>query len=168
MRKSHLNDEFLVLLGPIISRCFACSNEEKKTKTTKGACSSPNSMAEFRLSVCHGAIFPLPVAIGFEPSYSVSRVICFTTLLYNSLTSSSGHGKCLWGRAKNARYNTNVQLNYIFKLVKGIIPKFSYFSFNFKLTNWIWETDAQLLRSEKKRMWQGVPFPVSTGMGLHN
>jgi hypothetical protein len=29
MRKSHLNDEFLVLLGPIISRFFAGSNEEK-------------------------------------------------------------------------------------------------------------------------------------------
>jgi hypothetical protein len=29
MRKSHLNDEFLVLLGPIISRLFTCSNEEK-------------------------------------------------------------------------------------------------------------------------------------------
>jgi hypothetical protein len=45
MRKSHFNDEFLVLLGPIISSFFACSNEEKiKTKTTKGACSSPISM----------------------------------------------------------------------------------------------------------------------------
>jgi hypothetical protein len=30
---------FLVLLGPIISRLFTCSNEEKK-----GACSSPISM----------------------------------------------------------------------------------------------------------------------------
>ncbi len=29
MKKSHLNDEFLVLVGPIISRVFACSNEEK-------------------------------------------------------------------------------------------------------------------------------------------
>jgi hypothetical protein len=29
MRKSHFNDQFLVLLGPIISRFFACSNEEK-------------------------------------------------------------------------------------------------------------------------------------------
>jgi hypothetical protein len=28
MRKSHFN-EFLVLLGPIISRLFTCSNEEK-------------------------------------------------------------------------------------------------------------------------------------------
>ncbi len=33
---------FLVLLGPIISRFFACSNEEKTT--TKGQCSSPISM----------------------------------------------------------------------------------------------------------------------------
>jgi hypothetical protein len=47
MRKSHFNDEFLVLLGAIISRLFTCSNEEKKlTKTTKGACSSPISMSE--------------------------------------------------------------------------------------------------------------------------
>ena len=30
MRKSHFNDEFLVLLGPIISRLFTCSNEEKR------------------------------------------------------------------------------------------------------------------------------------------
>ncbi len=29
MSKSHFNDEFLVLLGPIISRFFASSNEEK-------------------------------------------------------------------------------------------------------------------------------------------
>jgi hypothetical protein len=29
MRKSHFNDEFLVLLGPIMSRFFACSNEGK-------------------------------------------------------------------------------------------------------------------------------------------
>jgi hypothetical protein len=46
MRKSHFNDEFLVLLGPIISRLFTCSNEEKnKNKKTKGACSCPISMA---------------------------------------------------------------------------------------------------------------------------
>jgi len=29
MRKSHMNDEFLVWLGPIICWLFACSNEEK-------------------------------------------------------------------------------------------------------------------------------------------
>jgi hypothetical protein len=29
MRKSHFNDEFLVLLGPIISSLFTCSNAEK-------------------------------------------------------------------------------------------------------------------------------------------
>jgi hypothetical protein len=34
-------------LGPIISRLFTCSNVEKnKLKKTKGACSSPISMAE--------------------------------------------------------------------------------------------------------------------------
>jgi hypothetical protein len=32
MRKSHFNDEFLVLFGPIISRPFTCSNEEKKQR----------------------------------------------------------------------------------------------------------------------------------------
>jgi hypothetical protein len=32
MRESHFNDEFLVLLEPIISRFFAFSNEEKKPK----------------------------------------------------------------------------------------------------------------------------------------
>jgi hypothetical protein len=32
-------------LGPIISRLFTCSNAEKKLKKTKGACSSPISMA---------------------------------------------------------------------------------------------------------------------------
>jgi hypothetical protein len=41
MRKSHFNDEFLLLLGPIISRLFRCSNEEKIKKKTKGACSGP-------------------------------------------------------------------------------------------------------------------------------
>jgi hypothetical protein len=35
-------DELLVLLGPIISRFFACSNEEKQK--TKGAFYSPISM----------------------------------------------------------------------------------------------------------------------------
>jgi hypothetical protein len=38
--KITLFDELLVLLGPIISRLFTCSNAEK----TKGACSSPISM----------------------------------------------------------------------------------------------------------------------------
>jgi hypothetical protein len=45
--KITLVDEFLMFLGPIISRFFACSNEEKKsTKTTKGARSSPISMSQ--------------------------------------------------------------------------------------------------------------------------
>jgi len=35
VRKSHFDDEFLVLLGPIISRLFTCSNEEKKLKKKK-------------------------------------------------------------------------------------------------------------------------------------
>jgi hypothetical protein len=42
--KITLFDEFLVLLGPIISRFFACSNEEKIYKNRKGACSSPFSL----------------------------------------------------------------------------------------------------------------------------
>jgi hypothetical protein len=37
MRKSHFNDEFLVLLGPIISRFFACSNEEKNKQKQQRA-----------------------------------------------------------------------------------------------------------------------------------
>jgi hypothetical protein len=32
MRKSHFNDEFLVFLGPIISRLFTFSNAEKNKK----------------------------------------------------------------------------------------------------------------------------------------
>ncbi len=42
--KITLFDEFLVLLGPIISRFLACSNEEKINKNNKGCCSSPISM----------------------------------------------------------------------------------------------------------------------------
>jgi hypothetical protein len=34
--KIHFNDEFLVLLGPIISRIFACSNEKKINQNNKG------------------------------------------------------------------------------------------------------------------------------------
>ncbi len=45
--KSNFNDEFLVLLEPIISRLFTCSNAEKnKIKKTKGARSSPISMEQ--------------------------------------------------------------------------------------------------------------------------
>jgi hypothetical protein len=47
--KITLFDEFLVLFGPIISRYFAYSNEEKnKQKTKKGAISSPISMVLIR------------------------------------------------------------------------------------------------------------------------
>ncbi len=42
MRKSRFNEKFLVLLGPTISRLFACSNEEKINQNNK-ACSSPIS-----------------------------------------------------------------------------------------------------------------------------
>jgi hypothetical protein len=52
MRKSHFNDEFLALLGPIISRLFTCSNMEKQKTKTKGACSSPVSMGtDFQLII---------------------------------------------------------------------------------------------------------------------
>ncbi len=45
MWKSHFNDELLMLLGPIISRLFTCSNAEKnRIKKTKGAYSSPISV----------------------------------------------------------------------------------------------------------------------------
>jgi hypothetical protein len=57
MRKSHFNDEFLVLLGPIISWFFAGSNEKK----TKGACSSPISMTRtllnFNVIFCAESLF---------------------------------------------------------------------------------------------------------------
>ncbi len=47
--KNTLFDEFLVLLGPIISRFFCMFKWGKKwTKTTKGACSSPISMVILR------------------------------------------------------------------------------------------------------------------------
>ncbi len=46
MRKSHFNDEFLVLLGPIISMFFACSNEEKnKAKQQRGLISMGRTQA---------------------------------------------------------------------------------------------------------------------------
>jgi hypothetical protein len=58
--KITLFGEFLVLLGPIISTFFACSNEEKKS-----ACSSPISMQQTRLFAGGGgselAISPLMV-----------------------------------------------------------------------------------------------------------
>ena len=66
MRKSHFNDEFLVLLGHIISRLFTCSNAEKnKLKKTKVACSSPISMIAIDLHIpmfverkfCYSALF---------------------------------------------------------------------------------------------------------------
>jgi hypothetical protein len=38
MSKSHFNDEFLVLLGPIISRFFACSNEKKNKPKQQRMC----------------------------------------------------------------------------------------------------------------------------------
>ncbi len=44
------NEQFLVLLGPIMSRFFACSNEEKLIQTTKNACSSRISMISSSLT----------------------------------------------------------------------------------------------------------------------
>ncbi len=42
-----------MLLGPIFSRLFTCSNAEKyKLKKTKGACSSPISMDIDSLTAC--------------------------------------------------------------------------------------------------------------------
>jgi hypothetical protein len=61
MRKSHFNDEFLVLLGPIISQLFTCSNEEKNNNKTKGACSSPISMV-YTKTLCQ--------AVFIQPSHS--------------------------------------------------------------------------------------------------
>jgi hypothetical protein len=71
MRKSHFNDEFLVLLGPIINRLFTCSNEEKKLKT-KGACSSPISMV--LPLCCHSSPtqFTIAVLVRSFPSTTMS------------------------------------------------------------------------------------------------
>jgi hypothetical protein len=65
MRKSHFNDEFLVLLGPIISRLFTCSNDEKKIKNkkTKGACYSPISMVSIFTNIVSGNIIIFPFII---------------------------------------------------------------------------------------------------------
>jgi hypothetical protein len=38
IRKSHFNAEFLLLLGPIISTSFACSNEEKEINQNNSRC----------------------------------------------------------------------------------------------------------------------------------
>jgi hypothetical protein len=38
MRKSHFKEQFLVLLGPVISRFFACSNEEKNKPRQQSMC----------------------------------------------------------------------------------------------------------------------------------
>ncbi len=46
-----------MLLGPIISRLFTCSNAEKNLlKKTKGACSSPISMIKI-----HKRVVPLQI-----------------------------------------------------------------------------------------------------------
>jgi hypothetical protein len=66
MRKSHFNDEFLVMLGPIISRLFTCSNEEK----TKGAYSSPISMEKTE-------VFGTPLA---ENMWQYSQIFLQTSL----------------------------------------------------------------------------------------
>ncbi len=49
MRKSHYNKQFIVLLGPIISRFFACSNEEKKP--------NQQSVQALVLSICPSLMF---------------------------------------------------------------------------------------------------------------
>jgi hypothetical protein len=38
MRKSHFNEQFLMLLGPIISKFFACPNEEKNKPKQQRVC----------------------------------------------------------------------------------------------------------------------------------
>ncbi len=60
--KITLFDEFLVLLGPIISRFFACSNEEKnKQKQHSSLISMPN-------------LYSLPTAAKFEPEILTSLI----------------------------------------------------------------------------------------------
>ncbi len=72
MWKSHFNDKFLVLLGPIISRLFTCSIVEKKFKKAKGACSSPISMV-FTMHLCRAfsrCILPCVFAMCFHHAFS--------------------------------------------------------------------------------------------------
>jgi hypothetical protein len=78
MRKSHLNDEFLVLLGPIISRLFTCSNAEKK-----GACSSPISMVLPSLSSFYKASF-IALNKSVEAQYLSHSVILHLHVVINS------------------------------------------------------------------------------------
>jgi hypothetical protein len=67
MRKSHFNDDFIVLLGPIISRFFACSNEEKKSKQQR--------VHAIILSVCC-TVLDLsprhPTVEGSSPAYTIN------------------------------------------------------------------------------------------------
>jgi hypothetical protein len=68
MRKSHVNDERLVLLGPIISRFFACSNEEKnKLKQQR--------VRALVLSLCTG-----PRVI--KPNFCMDVTDCFDPSVY--------------------------------------------------------------------------------------
>jgi hypothetical protein len=62
--KITLSDEFLVLLGPIISRLFTCSNEGKK-----GACSSPISM------FVPGKSFQPCLIFAFEAIVCLSKIL---------------------------------------------------------------------------------------------
>ncbi len=48
MRKITLLNEFLMLLGPIISRFFACSNERKNINKNNEGCSLQSYLYEYR------------------------------------------------------------------------------------------------------------------------
>ncbi len=81
MRKSHLNDEFLVLLGPIISRLFTCSNEEKKLKKKKQR------------------VLALVLSLWFLPSiftmtHKIVTDTCNATMHDNKIVSLSAKGPC--------------------------------------------------------------------------
>ncbi len=45
--RSHFNDEFLVLLGPIISMFFACSSEEKNKPKQQRVCALVLSLCKY-------------------------------------------------------------------------------------------------------------------------
>ncbi len=77
MRKSHFNGEFSVLLGPITSRFFACSNEEKnKTKQQRERALVLSQW--FKPQHCHRG------RVKMEKSYSVMSYKTFLRNLYTT------------------------------------------------------------------------------------
>jgi hypothetical protein len=81
-----------MLLGPIISRLFTCSNAEK-IKKAKGALSSPISMVTFQksyiilLKVLLTIIFGISIYFWALPSYSGTNVKTFFFFIAEAATN---------------------------------------------------------------------------------